>query len=437
MSTDPRLLALSVLERIIQNGESLATALPAVAQTVADQSARSQTQALCYGVLRWYGRFEGLLKLLLAHPLKSKDRDIHYLLMLGLYELSDARSPDYAIVSVIVETASALGKSWAKGLLNAVLRRFIRERQDLEKRLERDFGAHYSFPEWIIRCLQQDWPQNWQSLLEASNRQAPMFLRIDLNAVRRDEYIQRLQERGIMAEPVAQVATAVRLLKPCAVETLPGFSQGLVSVQDAAAQRAAQLLDPRPGERILDACAAPGGKTLHLLQQQPLLSTLVSIEVQAERMQRVRENLRRASLESRVELHVADVVDTGNWWNGKCFDRILLDVPCTATGVIRRHPDIKWLRREQDVDTLVAQQRKILTSVWPTLVPGGLLLYCTCSLLRQENERQIAWFLEQRPDARSIALELPDGIDCDEGVQLLAGQHDMDGFFYAALRKLE
>jgi 16S rRNA (cytosine967-C5)-methyltransferase len=432
---DPRLSVLSVIERVMQRGESLTTALPTVLQPVADQNARAQIQALCYGVLRWYGRFDGLLKLLLEHPMKTKDRDIHCLLILGLYELSDARSPDYAIVSVVVETASTLGKPWAKGLLNAVLRRFIRERHALEKRLESAPAALYSFPEWMIRCLRQDWPQHWQALLEASNRQAPMFLRVDLNAVGREDYIHQLQQREIAAEPVAHVPSAVRLLKPCVVEALPGFDAGLVSVQDASAQRAAILLDPQPGERVLDACAAPGGKTLHLLQHQPRLSALVAVDAQLERLERVRENLRRAYLESKAEMHAADAGAIDHWWDSRPFDRILLDVPCTASGVIRRHPDIKWLRREQDIDSLVAQQRNIMAAVWRTLVPGGLMLYCTCSLFRRENEQQIAWFLERQTDAISVDIELPDGIACDYGIQIPAGQNDMDGFFYAAVRK--
>jgi 16S rRNA (cytosine967-C5)-methyltransferase len=328
-----------------------------------------------------------------------------------------------------------LGKEWAKGMLNAVLRRFIRERRDLEKRIESDPCAHYSFPEWLIRCLQQDWPLCWRELLEASNRQAPMFLRVDPNSVGRDDYIRQLQQQGIGAETVAHVAGAVRLLKPCAVDTLPGFGRGLVSVQDAAAQCAVPLLDPRSGDRVLDACAAPGGKTLHLLQHQPQLGALVAVEVQADRMQRVRENLRRAGRESGVELRVADVARVREWWDGRPFERILLDVPCTASGVVRRHPDIKWLRREQDIASLVEQQRRILSSAWTTLAPGGLLLYCTCSLLRRENEQQIGWFLRRQADAAPADVELPDAVPCEHGIQILAGRDNMDGFFYAALRK--
>jgi 16S rRNA (cytosine967-C5)-methyltransferase len=432
---DARLLAISVIERVIVNGESLASALPAALQSVEDQGVRARAQALCYGVLRWYGRLDALAKLLLERPLKSKDRDLHFLLMLGLYELEDARSPEHAIVSGVVECASALGKSWAKGLMNAVLRRFIRERRDLENRLASDLCAQYSFPEWLIRYLQQDWPENWQELLEASNRQAPMFLRVDTNVIARDDYLQRLRQLEISAEAVPDVVTAVKLLNPCPVETLPGFTEGLVSVQDAAAQRAVLLLDPQPGERVLDACAAPGGKTLHLLQRQPRLGALVAVELRQERMQRVRENLWRANLESRVELHVADVVRVSDWWDGRPFERILLDVPCTATGVIRRHPDIKWLRREEDVAALVEQQRRILNAAWPALETGGLLLYCTCSMLRRENERQIAWFLQQRSDAVHVALELQGGVACEYGIQIPAGWNDMDGFFYAALGK--
>jgi 16S rRNA (cytosine967-C5)-methyltransferase len=245
----------------------------------------------------------------------------------------------------------------------------------------------------------------------------------------------QLGKHGIVAESVAGVATAIKLLKPCAVELLPGFDRAWVSVQDAAAQWAAPLLDPQPGEHILDACAAPGGKTLHLLQQQPRLSALVAVDMQAERLERIRQNLRRASLESKVDVQVADVAATNRWWDGRLFDRVLLDVPCTASGVIRRHPDIKWLRREPDVTSLVEQQRNILESVWPTLAPGGLLLYCTCSLLRRENEQQIAWFLRRQSDAISVDIELPDGVACDHGIQIPVGKNDMDGFYYAAVRK--
>ncbi|HEY3488086.1 MAG TPA: 16S rRNA (cytosine(967)-C(5))-methyltransferase RsmB [Gammaproteobacteria bacterium] len=432
---NPRLLALQIIERVIVEGESLSAALPTALAAVSDQSMRAQIQALCYGVLRGYGRFDALLHMLLEHPLKPRDQDLRFLLMLGLYELEDARSPEYAVVSAVVEAAAGLNKVWAKGLMNAVLRRYLREHGELVQKLEQDASAHYSFPQWMIRRLQQDWPQHWPALLDAANRQAPMFLRVDINTLSRGDYMQHLQQQEISAEIVGTVATAVKLTKAGAVETLPGFDRAWVSVQDAAAQQATLLLDPQPGERILDACAAPGGKTLHILQQQPQLKALVAVDVQAERVERVRENLRRAHLESRVDLHIADVAVLESWWDGQHFDRILLDVPCTASGVIRRHPDIKWLRREQDVAALVAQQKRILAAVWSTLAPGGVLFYCTCSLLREENERQIAWFLNQQQNAAYIDMGLSFGIRCSYGTQILTGDNDMDGFFYAALRK--
>jgi 16S rRNA (cytosine967-C5)-methyltransferase len=428
-----RIAAVQMLQRVIVQGESLS----AIEADMAGAASQPLTKALCYGVLRRYQRLEKLAALLLDSPLRPRDMDVQLLLLTGLYQLEDLREPEYAVVSSTVDAAAALGKVWGKGVLNAVLRRFIREREQLIPILEQDPSALYAAPLWLIRRLQADWPNHWQMLLQAANVQAPMFLRVDLASCSRDSYLENLRQHGVAAEPVRSVTTAVRLIKACDVAQLPGFDVGAASVQDAAAQWAAMLLDAQAGERVLDACAAPGGKTLHLLQHQPQLAELIAVDIQAQRLERVRSNLQRARLEAKVDLRTADVAVPEQWWDGRQFDRILLDAPCTASGVIRRHPDIKLLRREQDIESLAAQQQNILTALWPMLAAGGRLLYCTCSLFRDENERQIRSFLQANADAECLGLTLPGAVDCGVGVQLLGGPNndDTDGFFYAALRK--
>jgi len=421
-SKNARQQALAVLQQVLSEGESLSTALPAI-QADTDPQDRAFIQMLVYGVCRWYWRLEALLKPLLKKPLKAKDRDVQLLLLLGLYQLLDTRVPDYASVDATVKLVPRK-KAWAAGLVNGVLRNFLRQREQLEQQLEHDPQGFYAHPRWIIERLQQDWPEHWQQVLQANNQQAPMVLRINRQKISRDDYLAQLSQP---ATPLAP-GQGLELQQACEVSQLPGYQQGWFSVQDGGAQLAATLLDLQPGQRVLDACAAPGGKTCHMLELQPELQ-LQALDVSAQRLQRVQENLDRLGLSA--ELRCADAASPEDWWDGRPFDRILLDVPCSATGVIRRHPDIKLLRRADDIPRLVATQQQMLRRAWTLLAPGGRLLYATCSVFKAENEE----FLRDTPDAEEIAILADWGEAREHGRQILPGQQGMDGFYYGLLQK--
>lgn len=435
---NPRLQALVVLLAVIGDGRSLDRSLDKVTQQLLDAKDQSLMKALVYGVLRDYYPLHELLKLLLSRPLKNKDRDLGLLIMMGLFQLQHHRVPEYAIVSETVGSVAALGKSWAKGLVNAVLRQYQRQHKELLDKICKTESARYSAPEWLIKRLQQDWPQDWQSLLQANNRQAPMVLRINMGQTNSRDYVMQLASSGIEANAVDQQPGALQLASACNVEVLPGFESGIVSVQDAAAQWAALLLDVQSGQRVLDACAAPGGKTLHILESQPDLVELVAVEIDESRASKISENLQRLSHKgAQVEIKIADICELGKWWDGKPFQRILLDAPCSGSGVIRRHPDIQLLRRVTDIDVLAKQQANLLRTLWMTLAPGGVLLYCTCSVFKVENEEQVLAFLGEMVDAEAVAIELPQARQCKVGVQILTGTQDRDGFYYAKLHKQE
>jgi len=425
-SKNARQKALAVLQRVLSEGESLSTALPAI-QADTDPQERAFIQMLVYGVCRWYWRLEALLKPLLKKPLKAKDRDVQLLMLLGLYQLLDTRVPDYASVDAAVKLVPRK-KAWAAGLVNGVLRNFLRQREQLVQQLEHDPQGFYAHPRWIIERLQQDWPEHWQQVLQANNQQAPMVLRINRQKISRDDYLAQLSQP---ATPLA-LGQGLELQQACEVSQLPGYQQGWFSVQDGGAQQAATLLDLQPGQRVLDACAAPGGKTCHMLELQPELQ-LLALDVSAQRLQRVQENLDRLGLSA--ELRCADAASPDDWWDGRPFDRILLDVPCSATGVIRRHPDIKLLRRADDIPRLVATQQQMLRRAWTLLAPGGRLLYATCSVFKAENEQQLAEFLRDTPDAEEIAIQADWGEAREHGRQILPGQQGMDGFYYGLLQK--
>lgn len=433
----PRLAAARVLHRVVE-GESLSTGLPAVLLQLDDAQQHAFVQALSYGAVRFYHRLGIVLGLLMPRPLKPRDQDLRCLMLTGLYELYEQRTPGYAVVSEWVDCADKLGKVWAKGLVNGILRNFIRRREELLACAMADPIARYASPAWLIDVLRRDWPDDWQALLEAGNSRAPMVLRVNLSRIMREDYLRRLDAEGIAAEPVEAVESAVQLAVPVDVEHLPGFATGLVSVQDAAAQLAAALLDPQPGDRVLDACAAPGGKAMHLLERQPQLDELVAVELDPARIKRMDENFARAGeLREKVHVKPADAGDIEAWWDGRPFQRILLDAPCTASGVIRRHPDIKLLRRREDLAALAAVQAELLNRLWPLLAPRGVLLYCTCSLFKEENERQAAAFLARTRDACPVFLGIPFARDRDSGWQILPGAAaDTDGFFYAAFSKI-
>ncbi|MBL1262630.1 16S rRNA (cytosine(967)-C(5))-methyltransferase RsmB [Candidatus Methylomicrobium oryzae] len=424
-----RLLAAKVLTRVVAEGQSLTAALEQVLQTVPSVQDRALLQALCYGVCRQYHRLDFILCQLLDKPLK--DIHIRLLILVGLYQLGFMRIKTHAAVS---ETVNAAGrKPWAKGLINALLRRYLREREQFEKAADENFLASCSHPEWLIAKIRQDWPDKADRCLRENNQPPPFALRVSLSRISREAYCELLNVQGLAAELPDFCASALVLDQPVPVERLPGFAEGLVSVQDTAAQLAAGLLDVRPGQRVLDLCAAPGGKTAHILEMQPQLKEMVAIDVDANRLRRVEENLRRLRLEAKTA--VGDASHPEDWWDGRQFDRILVDAPCSALGVIRRHPDIKLLRRAGDIEPLAAQQRAILNAAWNMVAPGGCLLYATCSVLKEENERQMVDFLAGHPDAIEWPITAEWGTACAVGRQILPGDLAMDGFYYARLRK--
>jgi len=428
--TTARSLALRLLDKVLYHGQSLST-LKQQAQEL-DARERAFCLELVQGVLRWRWRLEFYLQCFLQKPLRNKDSDLQLLLLLSLYEVTQMHTPDYASVNEAVQLTRALGKPWASALVNGVLRQCIRDQQ-AEALPEPDTDSvRYVHPDWLLARIRSDWPQCWLDILTANNARAPLWLRVNASQGSRADYQLCLREQGLASQGHPCASEAVRLDQSCDVTALPGFADGAVSVQDASAQLAAHLLAARTGERILDLCAAPGGKTCHLLELQPDLD-LVAVDSEAERMQRLQQNLQRSRV--RAECIVADAREVQSWWNGVVFDRILLDAPCSATGVIRRHPDIKSLRRDADIALLVELQQQILAAAWQTLKPGGELLYVTCSLLRAENEQQIERFLSYQGDAEELVITGLPGQACAHGWQCLPGDMGGDGFYFARLRK--
>ena len=425
----PRAVAAAALAAVA-GGRSLDDAL-AVAREQVGREAQPLLAELVYGAARHWLRLAAVIDGRLRKPLKRRDADIHALLVAGAYELDRMRTPPHAAVDAAVEAAAALGKGWARGLVNGVLRGLERERSLLAAP-EDPVRAH-SWPPWLARELAADWPEDRHAILATGTARAPMTLRVNRRVQGRDDYLRALEAEGFGARPHPHAPLALQLERPAGVERLPGFAAGHVSVQDAAAQLAAPLLAVGPGMRVLDACAAPGGKTAHLAELDPPPGELVALEIDPARAQRLREGLERLGLQA--ELRVADAAAPEDWWDGRPFDRILLDVPCSGTGVIRRHPDIKLLRRPGDVDRLVTEQARLLDALWPLLAPGGMLLYSTCSILRRENAGQVAAFLARRPDAAIVPIEADWGRDTEPGRQILPGEQDMDGFFYACLQR--
>lgn len=396
-----------------------------------DASNRPLIAEICYGTLRHYPRLIKISQVLLNKPLRAKDSDVLALLLTGLYQLQYMRTADHAAISETVEAARQLRKQWACSLLNAALRRWQRENETLIELLETDPGFRWSLPDWLIERFQRDWPDSWQQIAEASASQAPMTLRTNLSRLTREQLKQQLSEFDIDSCQGNLTGSALRLQKPIDLEKLPAFAEGLCSVQDEAAQLCAELLAPADGMKLLDACSAPGGKTGHLLERAEI--DLLALDISEERLQRVKENLQR--LELTATTTCADAGDTEAWWDRTAFDQILLDAPCSGSGVMSRHPDIKLLRTATDVEGFAHRQRQMLEALWPTLVEGGRMLYCTCSVLPEENEAVVASFLEDQADAEDITPQMAGFEQCKAGIQLLpiAGQHD--GFYYALLEK--
>jgi 16S rRNA (cytosine967-C5)-methyltransferase len=426
---DCRAAAARCLASVV-GGLSLSQQIPLYEEKVKERD-RSLFRQLCYGTLRAYPKLNGVVAQLLKKPMKEKDSDVLMLLLLGIYQLSETRIPDHAAVSATVAATRALKKPWAKGLTNGVLRQWQRQQPELLARLSpAESQAH---PQWLHQALSDAWPEQVAAIEAANNQHPPMCLRVNQQQGNVEGYLSQLQAEDIKATPCQFAPYGIRLEQAVAVEQLPGFYDGLVSVQDEAPQLSAELLQLAPGQRVLDACCAPGGKSCHIVEAEPQLSELVALDIDQQRLTRVTENLQRLKLQATLLTGDAAAIDS--WWDGNSFDRILLDAPCSATGVIRRNPDIKLHRKAEDIQQLATLQLQILTALWDTLKPGGLLLYATCSVLPQENQQLVASFCQQQADARHIPINADWGLACDYGRQLFPQPEGHDGFFYALLAK--
>ncbi|AYF46044.1 16S rRNA (cytosine(967)-C(5))-methyltransferase RsmB [Pseudomonas sp. 13B_2.1_Bac1] len=430
---NPRLAAAKALAAVLNGKASLNSSLPTQLDKVDDRD-RGFTQDLAFGTARWQPRLSALAAKLLQKPFKAADADVEALLLVGLYQLLYTRVPAHAAIGETVGCADKLKKPWAKALLNAVLRRAQRESEALLAELEHDPVVRTAHPRWLQKSLKAFWPEQWEAICAANNAHPPMILRVNRRHHHRDSYLQLLADAGIGATACVYSIDGIVLDAATDVRSLPGFAEGWISVQDEAAQLAADLLDLAPGQRVLDACCAPGGKTCHILEVEKDLAGVVAVDLEAKRLVRVRENLARLGLSA--ELIAADGRDTATWWDGKPFQRILLDAPCSATGVIRRHPDIKLTRQPDDIAALAVLQGELLDALWPTLEVGGILLYATCSTLPTENTEVIQAFLARTSGARELDLATAAGIKQPHGRQLLAQEGGHDGFYYAKLIKI-
>ena len=402
-----------------------------------ESSQRAAVRAIALGSLRWYLRLAPAIDRLLSHP-QGVANDVRALLLVSAHQIEYSRNAPQATAHAAVDATRLLRQARASGLVNAVMRRFVAEKATLLGQVDRKLAGRTAHPQWLVKLLEQAWPDFHEGILDANNEHPPLVLRVDLSRRSRNAYIEELAAVDIPASPVDWSPVAVRLDRPIAVAQLPGFQEGVVSVQDAGAQLAARLLDAQPHMRVLDACAAPGGKTGHLLEHTPDLE-LVAVDVDADRVGRIRENLERLGRSAQIE--IADIREPGPLGSGRPFDRILVDAPCSSTGVIRRHPDIKLLRRATDIASFAATQQQILQSAFNLLAPGGRLVYCTCSLLPPENEDVIARLLAAEPSARVAAMPpaaalAPGALDRKIGIQLIPGsQAGTDGFYYACIEK--
>ena len=432
-----RSVAAHAVARILREGVTLDAALhDALAATPA--ALGPSVRSLSYGAVRGYYRHEAILSRLLSQPVRSLDLLVRALLSVALFELEDARTPEYAVVDAAVKAAKATDAARASGLVNAVLRRYLRERKTVDAEIARNPALRHASPIWLADRFRADWPVRWTQLLAAGDTQAPMWLRVDGRRATTESYLEKLREAGLGARAESRVPLAIALDTPCDVHELPGFDQGLVSVQDLGAQCVAFPLELSSGQRVLDACAAPGGKTALIAEREPSLARLVGMDIDPQRLTRVQENLVRGDL--RAELVPGDLREPAAWWDGVPFDRILLDAPCSALGVIRRHPDIRLRKSPSEIDKLPLLQARLLTASWRMLAPGGRLVYATCTVTRSENRDLVAEFLRSTPDAVGLPAEQWEGWpnlgEADEfGRQILPGEAGADGFYYAALTK--
>ena len=429
-----RALAAKCCYSVIDQGRSLGDELPRQQDKV-NLKDKGLLQEICYGVLRYLPELEHDVRALMQKPLTGKQRVFHFLLLVGVYQIKYMRIPDHAAINETVSATSALKNRHMKALVNGVLRNFIRASETTASKAEvLSDAVRFCHPGWFIKKVQQSYPVEWQSILDANQQKPPMWIRANEQHQSSADYQKLLETAELSIASIEPLSQAIELTRPIDVIKLPGFEQGWASIQDGAAQQAARLLDCQPNDIVLDCCAAPGGKTCHILENTPDIASMTAIDVEASRLVRVEENLKRLGLTANVI--AADAADSKSWWQGQLFDRILLDAPCSGTGVIRRHPDIKWLRKASDIDTLVLLQRQILKEIWSLLKPGGTLLYATCSILPQENAEQVKYFIEHHTDAQLLPIDNGESLEKgDIGWQLLPGDKNMDGFYYAKLLK--
>ncbi len=429
----PRLITTQIIEQIVEEKVTLSKALQSNESFKQAGKEKALIQEISYGTFRWYIQLEHILNQLLKKHIKKKDSRLKYLMLIGLYQLRYMRIPAHAVVSETVETCKKINMEWAKGLVNAILRRYIREADKFDLSIINTDTAKASHPIWLINQLKQDWPDEWKNILDANNQRPPMYLRVNQLHHDRDAYLKKLNDVGIKGIPTLYTDYGVLLEQAMDVDQLPGFFTGEVSVQELAGQLSAGLLDLKSGQNVLDACAAPGGKSSLILETQPEIKSLTVVEKDPGRAKKLTETLSRLNLNAITK--VSDINDLENWWDKEKFDRILLDAPCSATGVIRRHPDIKLLRTPEEVSNISELQMTLLSTLWQTLKSGGLLVYVTCSILKKENSNLIEEFLTNNNDCLLKPIDAQWGKDTGYGRQILTGQDNMDGFFYACLEK--
>ena len=444
--TNSRAIAAKIIEKVAYQNISLSEAFVDPELKPNDDD-RGFVKEMVFGTIRFWIQLQALLKTLLEVPVKQEDKDVECLLCVGLYQLIYMSVPHYALVNETVTATRVLKKAWASRLVNKILRMAIEKNtnflsmggneSDNDHVLKRSITAYYSHPNWIIDKIKIAWPNDWENILTANNQKAPLFLRINQTKIPFKEYLKILETHKINYQYVPGLSHSIALENPMPVENIPGFRNGLFSVQDASGQKVVEYCDIQPEHSVLDACAAPGSKTTHLLETCPTIKKLVAIDLYKNRLSKVDENIKRLQLpKENVELIAADACDINYWWDGELFDRILIDAPCSATGVIRRHPDIKLLRKKADIKNLAEQQLKMLETLWPLLKKSGKLIYTTCSIFPDENENVIELFLSSHPDAKTIPFDNAWGINLKHGQQIFTGTQDRDGFYYCILLKI-
>jgi len=428
-----RQLAVQALTPLLNNSGSLKYSLKKQLENCPENQ-RPFLQELCYGSMRFYPRLNSILQFLVPKTIRKKDNDIKALLVIGLYQLNHLRTAEHAAISETVDVCKSLNKSWATSLVNATLRNFQRDKENILAKLSEEIPFKFNHPDWFVNKLMHNWPDDWQKILQSNDQHPPLTLRTNNNIVSRETYIEKLAEENIVGFATKHSNSGITLEKPTDVTKLSGFDNGAFSVQDEAAQLAATLLAPKSGEHILDACSAPGGKLLHLLElTKENDATVQGIELETSRAERIKENFLRLGMD--CPLHIADATRK-DWWDNKLFDKILLDAPCSATGVIRRNPDIKLLRQAEDIHSVSKLQKLILDNMWSMLKRKGVLIYATCSIFPQENEKIVASFIRNNDDAEHIKIEASWGHERPFGRQLFPMKNSHDGFYYAMIKKI-